>query len=315
MRLVRVELRRLGARRLTRMAAVGVLLLTAISLYGTQQEVWNATPERVAQVQAQMQQDCLGAQSQARQSDPTADFGCSSLSSGAPTGADTVTFVDAARSSYSSLAYLLAFLAFVVGTTFVAAEFSTGSLAMWLTYEPRRGRVYASKLTAVLGGVLAVAALTLGVAAGAAYLLTRHYGLENTSARAGGGQLWGDALRTITVVAAAGLLGSAVATLLRHTAAALGVLIGYVVVVEVLLVRGLSFLVGDPRPWLLLSNVTAWLQGGLAGDTPPDCFDPSKACPPPAELIGTGQAGLYLLGLTALAIALGAVVFRRRDVT
>lgn len=211
-RLARVEVRRLLARRLTRTATVALVLLVGVSLYGTQQQVWNATPERIAQVSQEQERSCLDAQSQARQTDPGVDFTCSNFSgtpsSGADADADATTFVDVVRSTISPLAYLLAFFGFVVGATFVAAEFSTGSIGMWLTYEPRRGRVYGSKLTALLVGGLVVAALTLGVAIAATYLFTSHYGLGTTSARAGGGQVWGDALRTLGLVGAAGLIGA-----------------------------------------------------------------------------------------------------------
>src|SRR5690625_6478951 len=47
--------------------------------------------------------------------------------------------------------------------TFIASEFTTGTMSTWLTFEPRRQRVYASKLgaVAVASGLLSV--LTYGV--------------------------------------------------------------------------------------------------------------------------------------------------------
>ena len=41
---------------------------------------------------------------------------------------------------------LLALAALVLGAGFAASEFSTGSIGTWLTFEPRRLRVYGSKL-------------------------------------------------------------------------------------------------------------------------------------------------------------------------
>lgn len=315
MRLVGVELRRLVARRLTRVAAIALVVLIGISLYGTQQQVFESTPERIAQVSQENQRSCLDQQAQARQSDPGADFGCGNLASPPPSGEDAATFVDITRSSTPPLAYLLVFLAFVVGATFIAAEFSTGALGMWLTYEPRRGRVYSSKLVALVAGVLVVAALALAVTLAATYLFTRHYGLATTSTRAGAGVVWGDSLRALGLAGGAALGGAAVATLLRHTAAALGLVIGYLVVVETLFAGGLDYLFGEPRPWLLLPNVQAWLQGGLINyRVPSDCFDPSTACAAPNELVSTAHAGVYLLVVVGVAVAVGALVFRRRDV-
>ena len=50
--------------------------------------------------------------------------------------------------------YLLAFVAFLLGPSFVGAEFSSGSIGNWLTFEPRRLRVYGSKLIAAGAGML-----------------------------------------------------------------------------------------------------------------------------------------------------------------
>src|SRR5690606_8532331 len=43
---------------------------------------------------------------------------------------------------------LMCLVALMVGVTFVAAEFSTGSIGTWLTFEPRRFAVFGSKLAA-----------------------------------------------------------------------------------------------------------------------------------------------------------------------
>lgn len=50
--------------------------------------------------------------------------------------------------------YVLAFAAFLIGASFVGAEFSSGAIGNWLTFEPRRLRVYGSKLLAAATGLL-----------------------------------------------------------------------------------------------------------------------------------------------------------------
>lgn len=106
-------------------------------------------------------------------------------------------------------------------------------------------------------------------------------------------------------------------TLLRHTAAALGVAIGYLALVEGVLLETLRTTVPEPRPWLIYPNVIAWLQGGLRDDR---SFEQSGVCTPdgvcnPPELISTTHASIYLLVLSVVLVAVGGAVFRRRDIS
>ncbi len=222
-------------------------------------------------------------------------------------------FATVATSSVSAIAYFLIFIAFLVGVSFVAAEFSSGAIGTWLTYEPRRGRVYASKLTAVAAGVLMVAAIAVALVIAAVYLIARSNQIVGTtSGDPGSGLLW-TAVRTVAVFGVAGALGGVVAALLRNTAAALGLAIGYLVVVEGLVLSALRSSVPESRPWLVFYNVMAWLQGGLLDDRSGDCT-PQGVCTQP-ELISTTHAGYYLLVLSVVLVALGAAVFRRRDIS
>lgn len=315
-RLVVVEMRRLLARRLTRWAAVGVLVILAVTAFGANGQVYELTPARLAEVQAQQLQPCLDEQAQARQTDPNADFGCTNLNSFGSPEARTSAFAVVAGMSVGSVAYLLMFLAFLVGVSFVAAEFSSGAITTWLTYEPRRTRVYLSKVVVATGGALAVAVVSVGVLIGLVYLIARSHDIVGTTSGPVADNLVAVALRTVSVVGVAGLLGVVLGSLLRHTAAALGVAVGYLVVVEGLALDVLRTAVPEPRPWLLYPNVMAWLQGGLHDDR---AFDQPGVCTPDGqctlpELISTTHAGLYLLVLSALAVVIGAVAFRRRDI-
>ena len=64
--------------------------------------------------------------------------------------------------------YLVALAALMVAGSFIGAEYSTGSIANWLSFIPRRGQVFASKLiTVVTLSALASAvgaALMIGIA-------------------------------------------------------------------------------------------------------------------------------------------------------
>lgn len=314
-RLVVVELRRLLARRLTRWAAVGVLVILAFTSYSAHEQVYELTPARIAQVRAEQLQPCLESQAQARQQDPNADFHCTDAAFGNPDG-QSAAFASVAAGSLGSTSYLLLFLAFLVGVSFVAAEFSSGAIGTWLTYEPRRTRVYVSKVVAATSSALVVAVVSVGVLCGVVYLFARSYDIVGATSGPPADHLVEVALRTVAVVGMAGLLGAVLGTLLRHTAAALGVAIGYLVLIEGIVLDVLRTAVPEPRPWLIYPNVIAWLQGGLQDDRAfdqPGVCTPEGVCNPP-ELISTTHAGFYLLVLSVLAFVVGAVVFRRRDV-
>lgn len=316
-RLVVVELRRLLARRLTRFAAVGVLAIIGITAFGANGQVEELTPARIAQVQAEQLQPCLDSQAQARQQDPSADFHCTDIGTFGNPEASSAAFTTVATASISSMAYFLIFVAYLVGVSFVAAEFSSGTIGTWLTYEPRRGRVYASKLVAIAFGVLVVAVLAVALVVAAVYLIARADQIVGTTSGASGRGLIWTAARTVALIGVAGVLGSVVASLLRNTAAALGLAIGYLVVIEGLVLDALRNNVPESRPWLVFFNVQAWLQGGLLNDR---AFDEPGVCSPDGtcqlpELISTTHAGLYLLLLSVLLIALGAAAFRRRDIS
>src|SRR5690625_7975157 len=106
--------------------------------------------------------------------------------------------------------------------TFIASEFTTGTMSTWLTFEPRRQRVYASKLgaVAVASGLLSV--LTYGVLWLIYLGITTAYDLEPLVGE--GYQYMGDTsfghvvVRGARLVSAAGRVGGARRALLRSAA-------------------------------------------------------------------------------------------------
>ena len=73
-------------------------------------------------------------------------------------------------------AVLLALAALVLGAGFTASEFSTGSIGTWLTFEPRRLRVFGSKLLAAGAGVVPLAVLTLATMTAAVWVFAHLWG-------------------------------------------------------------------------------------------------------------------------------------------
>ena len=104
-------------------------------------------------------------------------------------------------------------------------------------------------------------------------------------------------LRTATIAALSALLGFCLASLARHTAAALGISFALAAVVEPLLTAW--------RPtwqrWLLNSNMTLFVTGDPAGV--------------PSLDQSVSDAALVLAAYGAAALLVALVVFKRRDVT
>ena len=80
-------------------------------------------------------------------------------------------------------AVLLALAALVLGAGFTASEFSTGSIGTWLTFEPRRLRVYGSKLLAAGAGVVPLAVLTLATMTAAVWVFASPLGQHDRPRR------------------------------------------------------------------------------------------------------------------------------------
>ncbi len=210
-----------------------------------------------------------------------------------------------------AVAALSAALAFLIGATWIGAEWSTRSIVALLFWVPRRMTVIGTKV-----GVLVLAAALFGVLTQAAWLamagvLRAFVGVDEALPDG----FWSTLLQTqgrgvlLTVFAA--LLGFGLANLVRNTGAALGIAFVYVVVVETA-VRALR-----PRwdPFLLTTNALGLVQdGGLTlqywDDQAPVTDGPQL---PVEYFVGHLQAGLLLTAVTVVVVGAGAVLFSRRD--
>ena len=204
-------------------------------------------------------------------------------------------------------------LAFLIGATYVGAEWSTRSMVALLFWEPRRWKVMAVKLV-VLAGALALVALVVEAAwLGAARLLAE---LRGTGAAPAG--TWSDLLtgagRGTLFVVLMGLLGFGAANLIRNTGAALGVGFVYFAVVENV-VRVLR-----PRwqEWLVTDNAAALLNdGGITLYLPQEATDGSFTIDESTAqlVISNLHGGLVLAAVTAVVVTAGVVLFARRDLS
>ena len=321
LRLVLAELGRLRSRRVALVAAI--IVLAGVGLFQLlvddevkppstsqvveQRQYYEQAHQQWEQSHVEDEKDCQdqgGSASDCAQPEPTpADFALTAT-----------PFADVAPAAVQLSAYVTLLGAFLVGASFIGAEYSTGSLANWLTFVPRRLQVYSSKLLAVVLASALAGAVSNFLMLGLVALLTRVHGggldgLGVSAATAG---------RAVPVAALAGVAGFVFALLTRHTVAALGIALGYVVVSTV--VRGLAADADGPLgwlpPWLPEHNLDAFLQHGTTYTQFVRTVTPDGVSGDSVEKHLTfGHSALYWAVLLVVAVVSGALVFRRRDVT
>lgn len=324
-RLTGVELRRLTARRLTVIGVVAVLIISAFLLFA----IWRqAQPLSEAEVQqnkvyleqsqkeweqngTQIQKDCEAAFAQTPDPKPALKEFCP----GPPTleqyAKPKTVFAEVMPDVLLGSSYLLVFVAFLIGASFVGAEFSSGAIGNWLTFEPRRLRVFGSKLLGAAIGFVPVAVVITGLLLLGTFLIVDNLGITAGMT----GKIWGNLFemsgRIVLMTAIGAALGCVVGALLRHTAAAIGVVMGYLIIVEGVFGGFLQ----KAQPWLVKLNFDAFIKhdvqyyidecNGSGG---------SYTCEQVAKTLSFEHGAWYLSIAAAALVLLGALVFRRRDV-
>lgn len=327
-RLVTVELRRLFARRLTLWCFLGALLVGGAGIAGIAQQAKPLSAPEQAQVQRDFAQQhrawekhgeqqrtaCLREQARERQTHPRANFGCNQMEPKlSDFGKPLVSLREQLPQALQMGSYLLGFVAFLIGAGFMAAEFSTGSMGNWLTFQPRRGRVYGSKLVAAGVGIVPIAAVVLAELAAGTWVVCRVWGslADPPGTLLTSSLLLG--LRVLAVAVVSAVVGAAVGTLVRHTAAVIGIAAGYLVLVEGILAG--SLLTGQHQ-WLLSKNVDAWVQKGTTYFQEVCRADgQGYSCEGIQRQLSFGHGAAYLAAGTAVIALLAAWQFRRRDVS
>jgi ABC-2 type transport system permease protein len=323
-RLTGVELRRLTARRITLIGVAGVVLITAFLLFVTWREARPLSAAEQQQSQLQFESahkdwvahhvrneaDCRESWDQNANPGANVNEVCAYPEPKASEfGKPQAVFAQLIPNLLQGSSYFLLFAAFLIGASFVAAEFSSGAIGNWLTFEPRRTRVYGSKIAAaglwfIPLGALITAVVTLGT-----YVVAAQLG---STAGTDWSHIIGTAVRVVVTTAMGAVLGAIVGLVLRHTAAAIGLVMGYIVLVEG--VFG-SFL-QSAQPWLLGKNFDAFVLHDTTYylnkcTTQPDG---SYVCDQLEKTLTFEHGAWYLGVLTVVFITIGALVFQRRDV-
>ncbi|BCJ58109.1 ABC transporter permease subunit [Micromonospora endophytica] len=334
MNLIRAELERLAARRFVQLMVVLLVfafaVTTATTLAGSHQPTAAELNQAQQQAVAERRElELRHAQCLAREQGavPAEDFGyfpadCSSWDPAQrdrlPVASDYLVGVFTfTRQAEPLLYFLVAFLVlfgFLVGASYIGADLNSGGVVNLLLWRPRRMTVLATKL----GTLLAVVA-ALSVLASLAYLVTfwaiaqivGYPGPTDSAFWGALGAIWGRGLILVLLTTA---VGFAIATMGRHTAAALGAVAAYLVVWEL---GGRIVLeiveVARPDQLMLASYLGAWLVGEVSLWDDSACRTVVNGYCDGSYSITWPPALVVLLLLTAGLTAAAFALFRRRD--
>lgn len=216
-----------------------------------------------------------------------------------------------------TFAAILALAAFVIGASFIGAEWNSGGMMNLLLWRPQRIKVLSTKLAALLVGITALSVVAGAAWTGVFWLIASLRG-STEKMTSGAWQSFGlTGLRALALILAAGVLGFGLASLGRHTAVALGVAVGVGVVAQfgigiVLNLAEVKF----AEAWLLPTYALAWMSKKVTLEDYNGCdFSGYGGCEPPTMDITWPMAGG--LGLAAVVVVLGAAMWtmRSRDIT
>ena len=336
MSLYTAETRRLVKRRFTKFFVIGglvVLVAIAAGVYFTNQKVG---PDQVAAAQqtadrefarvqqqaAQDQQRCVAAPGTADAANYPAD--CGQLYTPTKDDFQAASYMPATfdfRKSFgnmvTALAALFALMAFVVGASFVGAEWNSGGMMNLLLWRPQRLKVLGTKLLALVVGLGVLTAVTAAAWTGLFVLTARQRGsLESMTSGA-----WQSfaltEVRGLVLVLAVGAVGFGLASLGRHTAMALGVAIGVVVVFQFGLGTVLSLAhVKFPEAYLIPIWAIAWMDKSVKLENYDTCnYSASSGCVPDTLTITWPMAGGVLAAVVVLVVGAALWTIRSRDIT
>ncbi|HZA30989.1 MAG TPA: hypothetical protein VE462_05685 [Propionibacteriaceae bacterium] len=319
-RLLGAEINRLRSRRFTLITLLAVVMILSIFQLQVNSAVSPPSAEAVAANQAQYERDLKEwEQHHEEWEQQCVDSGqpkeqCAGT---APTkenyGLQAVPFAEVALISLLLAIYLTGLAMFLVAASFIGAEFTTGAIANWLSFLPRRVPVFASKLITVTTFALLVSVLASAFVLAMAALLTSVHGGEVTEL---GAQV-SMAGRGVAIAGALAVVGYCVGLMTRHTAAALGVLLGYLFVWFIRnAVLGEQAWAQRLTPWSPEANLAAIVDNGYQYALPVQKLTEGGLSVEYLQReVTLAHGAIYWAVLLAGLIIMALLIFRRRDVT
>lgn len=263
MRLFRTELRRLWARRLTKifalLAVVGVVALVLSTTLSSHrptnadraQATAAAAKANAEEPLAEQRASCREAQAQ---DSGGSDFGCNDIQADTAENhlsVNTFRYSTEVRDALKALTVGLSLLGFLLGASFIGAEWSAGTLPSLLTWESRRSRVITGKAAPLAAALVVGSAVLLVVTTAALYGVASWRGYTSGTTAGLLRSLAPFDARGAVLVGVAALIGFGIAGILRNTSAALGLAFVYLIASEV----GLAQLWHGAGWWLASNNV------------------------------------------------------------
>ncbi|MDG4822487.1 ABC transporter permease subunit [Asanoa sp. WMMD1127] len=338
MSLPKAEVRRLFKRRVTRifliLTLVGLAIFPIVFTVSSQRTGPSQRAAAEAQAQREFERASADYQQMVRQCESEKAAGATDVDEryGPNCGADygprpeyfeaanylpfEFTFRDEFEPSLYVFAAILAMVAFVIGASFVGAEWNSGGMTNLLLWRPRRIPVLVTKLGVLLGSILGVF-VVLGALWTAAFWAIGRFDGQLGKLTSGVWQSFAlTGARGVGAVLLAATLGFCLASIGRHTAMALGVGIGVVVVSEIGL--RIAFELTQVRfgdRYILSSYLAAWFSKSLTLYDYRSCDFVQGQCNP-GELVVTWQQAGVLFAVVLVVAVFGALwSIRRRDVT
>jgi ABC-2 type transport system permease protein len=299
--LLRSEARRLRSRRLvwilSTLALLGILIGVSIGAAKSHRP----TPAQVAEFERANQEElksCLSGDFISKSDLPPGETMASFCAQVVGTGGTDELQLSALPDILKGTSFLLIVIGLVIGASLVGADWQSGTMATVLTWEPRRVRLLLMRALVVatavfLMAVLLQAVLSLGIAWAAS--------VRGTTTGAGSRfthEVVSVIARVGVMTAIGSLIGVAISTVGRSTAASLGVVFVYLALVESLL-HGLS---PDLAGWLLGVNAAVFVDGKAQ-----DVSD--------TVVVTVAHATAVVIAYAAILMAVASVSFRGRDVT
>ncbi len=205
-------------------------------------------------------------------------------------------YFDPTRQSLAGL-YIGQLIIGVLGVLVITSEYSTGMIRATLTTNPHRGVMIAAKgviftvVALVTSLVTSFAAFFLGQALMSSDHISTTIGSPNVLRAIIGGALF---------LTACGVLAFGLGLLIRHSAGAIGAVVGLLFVVTILV----NFL---PQSWQ--NHVDKWIPA-LAGG---QLWMTAPLPPGNAPMFGPWTSFAILCGYAAIAVAAAVILFRKRD--